>query len=186
MSLMPIVYLCDNLQMEVINVSIQNIHGGSLRVEIANEGVRVISESVDKFYLIEKVSGFDSIERYSEWGIKVDETIKAFGDGLLKLKKSGAIIGGFAASAKGATLLNCAGINTDILDWIADETPDKINKFQPGTGIPIVHKSIIMKCNPDYIVILSWNFTQEIKKRVRALGYKGKFIVPLPLFEIQD
>lgn len=185
MSVIPIVKLCFDLQMGVISVSNQAIHGGSIRVEITNqENSRNIDMSVADFYKLEENGGFASIEKYSEWGAKVKQTIQTFGDELLKLKKSGARIGAFAASAKGNTLLNCAGINTDIIDWIADETPDKVGKFSPGTGIPIVHKSQIMKDKPDYIVILSWNFTSTIIERVRDLGYEGKFIVPLPEFKV--
>ena len=185
MSVIPIVKLCFDCEMRVISVSNQAIHGGSIRVEITNqENSHNIDISVADFYKAEEEAGFDKPHIYSEWGAKVKQTIQTFGDELLKLKKSGARIGAFAASAKGNTLLNCAGINTDIIGWIADETPDKVGKFSPGTGIPIVHKSQIMKDKPDYIVVLSWNFTEVIIERVRELGYVGKFIIPLPEFKI--
>ena len=185
MSVIPICKLCFELDMCVIEVSSQAIHGGSIRVKIVNdEKQRCPNDSAKTFYQNEELQEYNSIEKYSDWGAKVKETIQDFGTKLLELKKSGAKIGAFAASAKGATLLNCCGINTDILDWIADETPTKINMFQPGTGIPIVHKSQIMKDKPDYIVVLSWNFTEVIIKRVRDLGYTGKFIIPLPNFLI--
>ena len=99
------------------------------------------------------------------------------------LKNEGNTIVGFAASAKGNTLLNSAKIDSSIIDYIADETPEKIGKFSPGTGIPIVHMDKIRETNPDYIVILSWNFKQEIIDKLRNF-YDGKFIIPIPHFEI--
>ena len=74
---------------------------------------------------------------------------------------------------------------SQILDYIADETPEKIGHFSPGTGIPIVHLDEIRTNSPDYIVILSWNFKQEIIEKLRRF-YDGKFIIPIPHFEIID
>jgi len=87
-------------------------------------------------------------------------------------------------SAKGNTLLNSANISTDVIDCIIDETPEKIGKFYPGVGIPIIEIENIMKINPDYILILSWNFKEEIIEKVRALGYDKNFIVPISRWEI--
>ena len=105
---------------------------------------------------------------------------------LLELKKSGAKIAAFGASAKGNTLLNYAKMNTDIISWICDSTPEKIGKFSPGTGIPIVHISMIEKDAPDYLILGAWNFADVLMDNARKLGYKGKFIVPIPRFVIID
>ena len=103
---------------------------------------------------------------------------------MLSIKEKGKKIIAFAASAKGNTLLNCTRIDEKIIDFIVDETPEKIGKFYPGVGIPIVGMENLMKNSPDYILILSWNFKDEIIKKVKDMGYKGKFIIPIPKWEV--
>jgi len=104
----------------------------------------------------------------------------------LDLKRNGFRIAGYGASAKGNTLLNSAGINTDIVDYIIDSTPEKIGKFSPGTGIPIKHPQELMKDEPDYLLILAWNFKETLMDNARKLGFKGKFIIPIPNFTITE
>ena len=74
-------------------------------------------------------------------------------------------------------------MNTDIISYIADETPEKIGKYSPGTGIPIVNKQQLVKDAPDYLVILSWNFKDEIIEKLNKI-YHGKYIIPIPEFNI--
>lgn len=186
-SLLPMVRLCKDNGMKVIDVEKQNIHGGTMRYIITrddsnyNPSNNVVSVSKE-----EHSKGYDSFENYSSWSISINNIIKLFEENLLRLKKEGNTIVGFGASAKGNTLLNSAGINTDIMSFIVDQTPEKIGKFSPGTGIPIVGIEKIMKTLPEYIVILSWNFKEEIIEKIKALGFKGKFIIPIPKWEVID
>ena len=102
------------------------------------------------------------------------------------LKLSGNKISAFAASAKGNTLLNCAGITNGEIDFIFDETQEKINKYSPGTGIMVVGLEDLEKESPDYLIVLSWNFLEDIIKKTREVGYKGRYIVGIPEFKIID
>lgn len=184
-SLLPMKKLCEENGMKLIDAEKQTIHGGSMRYIIANkESTNIPSEKIDTLIEEEKQKGFDKIGSYLQWSAKVKCSVNNFNKNLLALKKEGKSIIGFGASAKGNTLLNCAGINTDIISCIIDQTPEKIGKFSPGTGIPIFGIEKIMKLVPDYIVILSWNFKEEIVEKIKALGYKGKFIIPIPTWEI--
>lgn len=185
MSILPMHQLCSNLKMKVIDVEKFGIHGGTIRVTIAKESSsHQISESVFRFAHKENEEGFNKIDVYKKWDHDVNNLIKTFGLKILELKKQGHRIAAFAASAKGNTLLNASGINTDIIDYIVDETPEKIGKFSPGTGIPIVYKQMLLINPPDYLVILSWNFADFIIDKVRSMGYTGKFIIPIPEFKI--
>lgn len=182
MSLNPIIKLCNEVRMYVKEVKEVDIHGGSLRVVI---GLTPGEDySVQQIRGSELLRGYSQLKTYQSWGGQVAAAVKEFGDSLLKLKKSGAKIAAFAASAKGNTLLNCAGMNTDIIDFIADETPEKIGKYSPGTGIPIVNKVEIQRQKPDFIVILSWNFADDIIAKIRDLGFEGTFILPIPKFQM--
>lgn len=186
-SLIPMLSACYDNGLKVIDVEKQNIHGGTMRYVIAQiDSGHEISQRVEDLEKLERSKGYDKFETYASWSDQVKVSIDEFGRELLKLKKAGNTIAAFAASAKGATLLCSARITTDIVDYIADQTPEKIGKFQPGTGIPIVGIEMIEKAKPDYIVILSWNFQAEIIGKIKAIGYKGKYIVPIPNFRIID
>jgi len=180
-SLTPLVKLCDQVGLRVIDIEKQNIHGGTMRYIIAKDQAYEQSCRVNKLLISE--FEYTHLSKYTDWSAKVYDLVGNFSAQLLALKKSGKKIASFAASAKGNTLLNMAGMNTDIIDFIADDTPEKIGKFSPGTGIPIVGIGEVKKHEPDYIVILSWNFTDAIIERLRPV-YKGKFIVPIPEFKI--
>ena len=184
-SITPIVGLCSRLGLELFNVEKQNIHGGTVRLSISHANTYKKDENVSLYLKKELEEGYLGIEKYMQWSKDINETIKDFSTKLLDLKLKGHTIGGFGASAKGNTLLNSCNINTDIMDYIADETPEKIGKFSPTTGIPIVNKQSIIDNPTDYIVILAWNFQEEIINKLRPI-YKGKFIIPVPEFKIID
>lgn len=187
MSILPVKILCEKLGLKVIDVAQQNIHGGTVRISIArdNSGHKITS-AVDDFVTEEINHGFQRLATYQQWASDVKKAIQLSRGNLLELKRRGAKIAGYGASAKGNTLLNSAGINTDIVDYIIDSTPEKIGKFSPGTGIPIKHPQELQKNPPDYLLILAWNFKEALMENARKLGFKGKFIVPIPSFEIVE
>lgn len=186
-SVLPVMRLCSNWDMKVINIEKQNIHGGTIRISISRESSdHIIEKSVSEFVNNEISMGYNSIEKYTGWSRCVKNIIDTFNVEVLKLRSEGYKIAAFAASAKGNTMLNACGISGDVIRYIADETPEKIGKFSPGTGIKIVNKQILTKDVPDYLVILSWNFAEEIMEKARSVGYAGKFIIPVPEFKIID
>lgn len=187
MSIGPMHKLCANLGLKIIEVEKQDIHGGTIRVTIAKDNSsHQVQNSVLEFLDNEFKSGFNSISIYKPWNEKVKQTIKTFGFEVLNLKKSGYKIACIAASAKGVTLLNACGINTDLIEYIVDDTPEKVGKFSPGSGIPIKNTQELLKNPPDYLIILSENFKDALSKRARSIGYKGKLVVGLPSWEIFD
>ena len=100
---------------------------------------------------------------------------------LAGLRSAGKTIAGFGAPAKATTLMYHFGITKDIISFIADDNFLKQGLFTPGLRIPVVHASHIYEKQPDYIVILAWNFAESImKKHENFLLTGGRFIVPLP------
>lgn len=186
-SVLPMKQLCYDCGMKIISVSKQNIHGGTIRMIITNQSsILTANRTVDEFINLEIENGLNKVAKYTNWSDDVNAVIQNFGTSLLNLKKEGFRISGFAASAKGNILLNSAGINTDIMDYICDQTPEKIGMYSPGTGIPIVHIQELVKNPCDYLVILSWNFKEELISVARKNGFKGKFIIPSPEFKIVE
>ena len=187
MSVRPIAQLAKQKGLKIINVEKFPIHCGTIRITLAHDtSYYVPKPSVADFTTKEILGGYDKKETYQSWEGKVKAQVHEFEMKLLELKKSGAKIAAFGASAKGNTLLNYAKMNTDIISWICDATPEKIGKFSPGTGIPIVHTSMVTKDAPDYLILTAWNFADVLMDNARKLGYKGKFIVPIPRFVIID
>jgi SAM-dependent methyltransferase len=177
-SISPLYKLCTDVGLSIMSVSHKDIHGGSIRVEIGFG-----KEDEADYTMDEILDGYHNIDTYHQWASDVKEVIGQFRKRLTLLKLSGNKIAGFAASAKGNTLLNSAGITNEVMDYIVDQTPEKVGKFSPGTHIPIV-SMVDMICDPpDYIVLLSWNFADECMSKCRAAGYTGRFILPLT-FEV--
>jgi dTDP-4-dehydrorhamnose reductase len=181
----PVTLLAAAAGMQVFDVEKQDIHGGTVRVFIAKEGSHDVAESVDRFLGSEKKHGYHDFARYESWSEEVDDLIEELTFQLNQLKEGGARIAAFAASAKGNTLLNACRLDSGVIDYIVDDTPEKIGRFSPGNGIPIVDRSPLAENPPDYLVILAWNMARELIES--AADFRrggGKFIIPVPAFEI--
>lgn len=176
-SIFPLKLLVKSLGLNIMNVTKQDIHGGSVRVII---GYGQPDGTAEKF-LVDEIKDWRAIEPYYEFAYSVNSTIKDFRRNIIALNGK---VAAFGASAKGNTLLNAADITFALIQYIVDETPEKIGKYSPGTGIPIVSMDMLKNEPPDYLVILSWNFKHEIVRKCLDAGYKGKFIIPIPKFYI--
>lgn len=186
MSLKPIMAVADRCEMQVIDVSHNDIHGGTMRVTLSkcnrDGGDRFVKPSVSEWWHKEK--DFHETGKYDSWAWcgAINSRIQLI-NGLWDIFNGGYKIASFAASAKGNTLLNYAGIKSDLVSYIVDDTAEKQGKYSPGTGIPIVSADMLISNPPDYLLILSENFADEIIERCRPI-YKGKFILALPEFKI--
>jgi hypothetical protein len=100
---------------------------------------------------------------------------------LKSLKHEGKCIAGLSAPAKGMTLLNYCKIGPDTIDFITEKSTLKIGKYTPGTHIPIVPDSELIKRMPNYVLLLAWNFADEIMNNLKDYeDAGGKFIIPIP------
>lgn len=175
--LTPIFNLLKDRGMDIIDVSEQKIHGGTLRV--------ISRKHRDDYVMPESVRGIIELEKkfdetfYKNWGESMKVHLVNSKNFLTDLKKLNKKIVGFGAAAKGCTFLNASGINHEIIDYIVDDTDTKQNKFMPGVGIPIVNRQHLVNNPPDYIVILAHNFADYIIQSLKPI-YNGKFIVMFP------
>ena len=178
----PVTRLAAMAGMQVFDVQKQDIHGGTVRVFLGIEGAYEIKASVEDFLGKEEGGGFRDITIYKQWTGEIDMLIDDLNGKLKVLKNEGAKIAAFAASAKGNTLLNACRLDAETIDYIVDDTPEKIGKYSPGTGISIVGRSVLADNPPDYLLILAWNFAREIIRSTSTFG--GKFVIPIPAFKI--
>lgn len=160
------------------------IHGGSLRVFVAHAGTAQ-SLAVQSLLAEENRIGLTGPEYYADFAARVAQLRGDLTALLRDLKRRGCSLAAYGASAKGSTLLNFFGIDRSLLDFVADRSTVKHGKYTPGTHLPIVSPDELLIRRPDYVLLLTWNFADEIlvqQKSYRDAG--GKFIVPVPQVRI--
>lgn len=155
------------------------IHGGSLRLYVEkNESV---GSTVKEYLDIEKKEGLDIIDYYKDFSIKVENLRKKLLGLLQKLKSEGKRIAAYGAAAKGGTLINYVGIGRDLVEYVVDRNVHKQGRYMPGKHLPIYDPVRLMEDKPDYVLILPWNFSDEILEQQQAFrDAGGKFIIPIP------
>jgi hypothetical protein len=158
------------------------IHGGSILFHLRHRSSKVaphasVAQAIEKENRM-KLSELATWEAFAQRVNHIRTELPAL---LRKLKSQGKRIIGYGASAKGNTLLNTCGLSTKELDYIIDNTPFKQHKVAPGSWIPICPPERLLADQPDYALLLAWNFAPEIIKRETEYQKRGgRFIVPIP------
>ena len=185
-SVIPLVNFFKSKNMELIDVTRVNTHGGSIRCVVKNSNDNfVINDSVKRLVDMEKYFSFDNPCIFKSFKENIDNRKNELKNLLREIKTRNKTIAGFGAPAKATTLMYEFGLNNDILDFIVDDSPLKQNLYSPGIHIPIYSSKSIEEFKPDYILILAWNFADSIiKNNINIQEYGGKFIVPLPNLEV--
>lgn len=155
------------------------IHGGSLRMYV--QRVENVGDSVKDLLKLENDEGFNKLSYFENFSAKVESFKADLLKMLTDLKGQGKRIVAYGAPAKGSTMINYVGIGTDLIEYTVDRNVHKQGKFMPGKHIPIYSHEKILEDMPDYVLILPWNFTEEILSQQDAYRKAGgKFIVPIP------
>jgi SAM-dependent methyltransferase len=155
------------------------IHGGSLRVFVEKKNAP--EQSVRDYLATEKKLGLDRLDYYADFSNRVNQ-IRTELNGLLQgLKERKARIVGYGAAAKGTIMLNYVGIGQETLDFVVDRNTHKQGRYIPGVRLPIAAPERVLAEQPDYVLILPWNFKDEIMAQQAEYRRRGgKFIVPVP------
>jgi hypothetical protein len=169
--------------MKLFDVEELPTHGGSLRIygRHADDESKPVTDRAIALREREIAAGLAGLHAYRKFREQVEATKRDLLEFLIEKKREGKSIIGYGAPGKGNTLLNYCGIRTDFLDYTVDRNPYKQGKFLPGTHIPIYAPDKIYETRPDYVLILPWNFKDEIMKQmapIRAWG--GQFVIPIP------
>ena len=158
------------------------IHGGSILFHLRHRQSRVpVHPSVAQALEKERELRLNEPATWAAFAQRVERVRTGLPALIRQLKSQGKRIIGYGASAKGSTLLNTCGLGTKELDYIIDNTPFKQNKVAPGSWLPIRPPEALLQDQPDYALLLAWNFAPEIIRRETEFQQRGgRFIVPIP------
>ena len=167
--------------LEIYHAERLPFHGGSLRIFAGHAGAHAVEVSVATLLAAEHAGGVDSLARYAGFAGQVQAIRAALVRLIGDLRGQGKRVAAYGASAKGSTLLNYCGLGREILDFVADRSTYKQGRLTPGTHLPIVPAEELARRRPDYTLLLTWNFAEEILRQQQAYrDAGGRFILPVP------
>lgn len=174
-------YLFSIHELELFDFDKLTVHGGSIRGYVCHKGQRNINENLISAFDYEIANGYNTPAPLESMQRFVEKIRNDFIKLLTELKKSGHKIAGYGATAKSTTILNFSQVGTELIDFIADSTPFKQDKFTPGSHIPIKSEEYFTKNMPDYTVLFAWNYQDSIIKKQKLYNERGgKWIVLHP------
>ena len=169
--------------LSVFDVEKLGTHGGSLRVfaQRSDTGIHQVSVKVRELINEENNAGTTTIDFYRGFQEHAERVKNDFLQFLIEKKAQGKLVVGYGAAAKGNTLLNFAGVKSDLIKYVVDRSPHKQGKYLPGSRIPIVSEDRLKSDKPDYVVIFPWNLSAEIAKQLNYLSSSAtEFVMAVP------
>ena len=179
-SLQSMIYLLNQYGLKPFDLTRSPISGGSLVIYFS-KNQRDQSAQLTDALKQEKDKKTNELKTWQDFAAACEKHAKELKSIVEEHKTKGTVIG-YGASARSSTMLNYAELNSEVIDCIIDKNPLKHGRYTPGTNIPIISfeegKKLFNKCGS--ILLLAWNFEKEITEELRANGYTGPIIVPLP------
>ena len=173
--------------LSVFDVEKLGTHGGSLRVfaQRSDTGIHQVSAKVEELITEENNAGMTTIDFYRDFQEHAEKVKNDFLRFLIEKKSQGKLVVGYGAAAKGNTLLNFAGVKSDLIKYVVDRSPHKQGKFMPGSRIPIVSEDRLASDKPDFVVIFPWNLSDEIVDQLKNLSSSGtEFVTAVPQLSV--
>ena len=173
--------------LQVFDVAELPTHGGSLRVlaQRADTGARPVTAAVAELLGRERSAGLATAGFYAGCQPRLEALKNAFLRFLLDARAQGLQVAAYGAAAKGNTLLNYAGVRSDLVRFVADRNPAKQGHYLPGSRIPVVAESVLQQRRPDYVLVLPWNLKTEVQQQLAYIrDWGGRFVTVVPRLEI--
>jgi 2-polyprenyl-3-methyl-5-hydroxy-6-metoxy-1,4-benzoquinol methylase len=176
--------LFKQFELEIVDAERISTHGGSIRVFAARRGFYPVRDSVLSLGQAEDRAGLASLDTYAHFAERVRQHRRDLLSELVSIRQRGDRVMGIGAPAKGNTLLNYCRLDPDFLECLVETSSLKIGLFAPGSHIPVVNESRLFEKQPEYALLLSWNIADELVPKLRANGFKGRFILPVPKVQV--
>lgn len=181
----PMTHLFAEQGMEIVQAERLPLHHGQLRVFVQRQGEGPVHSSVAELLAMERALGIDQFATYHRFALQTQQLKQDLHRTLNGLQAQGKRVVGYGAPAKATTLLTFLELGPDTVAYIVDRSPLKQGRYTPGLHIPVVPPDRLLADQPDYVLLLAWNFVDEIldqQAEYRRRG--GKFIVPVPAVKI--
>lgn len=185
-SIRPLISFFNNNGLELFNVERIPTHGGSIRCYVQKiKSHRKISPIINELISLEKKHGLHKSETYKKYFNNIELKRRQLNDLLIKILNDSKVIAGYGAPAKATTLMYHFGIDSNVINYIIDDSPLKQGMYSPGLHIPVYDRSKLYDSPPDYVIVLAWNFSKSIiSNNVKFSEIGGKFIIPLPELKV--
>ena len=182
-SLLQISYIAKKVGLKIIDVSVNDVNGGSFLLTLCKENAEFyVNKSVEQLIENETKRNINNIDFTKDFVERVLASKHDLMNFLQEQKKNNKLVLGYGASTKGNVVLQYCGITAELLPCIAEVNVDKFGKVTPGTGIPIVSETDAKGMHPDYFLVLPWHFKEIVLERERE--YRNttncKFVFALP------
>lgn len=181
-TMLSLQHLFEKRGMQVFDVEHVDTHGGSLRTFVQRAGgQKAVEPAVEEFVERERQAGLDRLGTFEDFGLRVHSVKDKIRRYVQEVKSRKERLVGYGAPAKATTLLNFCGIDDKDLEYLVDDNPLKQGLYVPGVNVPIRSSAGLDEAPPENVLILAWNFADEIIDNNDGLKQAGtKFIVPLP------
>ena len=177
-SLKSIIKLFDYYDFTVTDVERGSRYGGNIRVHVTKGKNKKISENVSKLLELEEKSGLNKLETYVKFANRVKKAKNDFLNFIIMAKNEGKTIVANSCPGRCVTLLNYYGIGTDLIPYITEQPESlKLDMFLPGKHMPIINNEILLKEQPDYVILLAWHYAESIMEQLKSRGLKSTFVI---------
>lgn len=183
----PMKHLFERHGMSVVDAERVPLHHGQLRVHVQRQGERRVHSGVAEILAEERAAALDRFETFLRFAERAQKIKRDLHETLTGLAQRGRRVAGYGAPAKGNTLLEYLEIGRELLPYIVDRSPLKQGLYTPGTHIPVVGPERLLLDQPDYVLLLAWNFVDEIiEQQMEYRKRGGKFMVPVPEIRVLE